>query len=92
MIVEFRHKRLRLLFEQGLQRGLPADRIDKIENILAALDAAEVIGDMRLPGFRLHRLRGDRAGQWAVDVSANRRIVFRFVDGRAFDVDLVDYH
>ena len=44
------------------------------------------------PAYRLHPLTGDRRGQWSVRVSANRRIVFRFVNGEAVDVDLVDYH
>ena len=44
------------------------------------------------PGFRLHPLKGDRAGQWSVRVSGNWRVVFRFEDGEAVDVDLVDYH
>ena len=48
--------------------------------------------DMNLPGLRLHPLKGDRAGYWAVKVSANWRVVFRF-DGRDVrDVDLTDYH
>jgi toxin HigB-1 len=45
-----------------------------------------------LPGFRPHPLKGDRAGYWAVTVSGNWRIVFRFAGGRASDVDLIDYH
>ena len=44
------------------------------------------------PGFRLHPLKGDRAGQWSVRVSGNWRVVFRFEDGEAVDVDLIDYH
>ena len=47
---------------------------------------------MALPSFRLHPLKGDRKGFWAVTVSANWRIVFHFADGNAFDVDLIDYH
>ena len=47
---------------------------------------------MELPGYRLHPLRGDRRGQWSVRVSGNWRIVFRFVEGEAVDVDLIDYH
>ena len=48
--------------------------------------------DMALPGFRLHRLTGDRHGLWSVRVSGNWRIVFRFAEGVAVDVDLIDYH
>ena len=45
-----------------------------------------------LPGFRLHPLRGDLAGYWSITVRANWRIIFRFEQGDATDVDLVDYH
>ena len=47
---------------------------------------------MDIPGYRLHPLAGDRSSQWSVRVSGNWRIVFRFVDGVAVDVDLIDYH
>lgn len=47
---------------------------------------------MNLPGFRLHPLKGERRGQWAVSVSRNWRVVFRFAGEDAVDVDLVDYH
>ena len=47
---------------------------------------------MDLPGFRLHPLKGDLAGFWSVTVSGNWRLIFRFEDGHASDVDLVDYH
>jgi proteic killer suppression protein len=63
-----------------------------VRRILARLDAAESITDVDAPGFRLHPLRGDRRGFWAVSVSGNWRIVFCFEDGDAFDVDLTDYH
>ena len=56
------------------------------------LQAAETIEALRLPTFRLHELKGDRKGYWAVTVRANWRIIFRFEDGKARDVDLVDYH
>lgn len=56
------------------------------------MDVAERPTDMGLPGYRLHRLRGDKAGQWSVRVSGNWRVVFRFEDGTAVAVDLVDYH
>lgn len=92
MIVSFRHKGLRLLFDQGDRRRVRADQVDKIERILARLDQATDVRDMDLPGYRLHPLKGDLAGCWSVSVSGNWRIVFRFQAGRASDVDLVDYH
>jgi toxin HigB-1 len=60
--------------------------------ILAFLDRATRPQDMDLPGFRLHLLRGDLAGFWSGTVRANWRIVFRFEEGDATDVDLMDYH
>jgi proteic killer suppression protein len=66
--------------------------VRKIKQILATLRAAETIGAMRLPTFGLHPLKGDLKGFWAVTVRANWRIIFRFEDGKASDVDLVDYH
>ena len=47
---------------------------------------------MNLPGYRLHRLRGDREGEWAISVSGNWRLVFEFENGDATNIDLVDYH
>lgn len=65
----------------------------KIKNILFALSQASDISDMAVfPGWRLHPLKGDLAGFWSVSVSGNWRIIFRFEDGKAYDVDLVDYH
>ncbi len=92
MILGFRHKGLRLLYEHGDRRKVTAEQADKIERILARLEQAGEVGDMDLPGFRLHPLKGDLAGLWAVTVSGNWRVVFRFADGHASDVDLIDYH
>ncbi len=66
--------------------------LDRIENILAKLDTSNVPEKMDLPGFRLHPLKGDLRGFWAVTVRANWRIVWRFEGEDAVDVDLIDYH
>ena len=92
MIESFRHKGLKLLFERGDRSKLPATLTDKIERILARLDEAAEVRNMDLPGYRLHPLKGSLAGFWAVSVSGNWRIIFRFEAGRASAVDLVDYH
>ena len=90
MILGFRHKGLERLFEKGDRRRVSPRIIARVERVLARLDVAADPGDMNLPGFRLHPLKGDLAGYWAV--SGNWRIVFRF-DGRdVTDVDLIDYH
>ena len=92
MIRSFRHKGLKLLFEKGNRRKVQSDHADKIARILARLEEASEIGNMDLPGFRLHPLKGDLAGFWSVTVSGNWRVVFRFEGGHAGDVNLVDYH
>jgi toxin HigB-1 len=92
MIRGFRHRGLRRLYEDDDRRELNPQHAEKIARILARLDEAKAPEDLDLPGFRLHPLRSDLAGFWSVTVRANWRIIFRFVDGDATDVDLVDYH
>jgi toxin HigB-1 len=88
----FKHKGLKRLFEDGETKGVAADHIQKIENILAVLNRAQGPEDMRLPGFALHPLKGELTGFWSVTVRANWRIVFRFENGDAYEVNLNDYH
>lgn len=92
MIRSFRHKGLKRLFEDDERKGVRPDLLEKVENILFVLNRAKTPDDMNLPGFRLHPLKGGLKSFWAVTVRANWRIVFRFEDGEAADVDLVDYH
>jgi proteic killer suppression protein len=92
MIRSFRHKGLRRLFQDDEARGVNADHVEKLRRILARLHASAVVADMDLPGYRLHPLKGDLKGFHAVTVQANWRVVFRFADGEAHDVDYVDYH
>lgn len=92
MIRSFRHRGLRRLYERGDRSRVNPNQVEKIELILADLDAAGSIDHMRRPGYRLHQLSGDLKRFHAVDVSGNWRIVFRFEEGNVFDVDLLDYH
>ncbi|MEQ1844072.1 MAG: type II toxin-antitoxin system RelE/ParE family toxin [Nitrospira sp.] len=92
MIQSFRHKGLKRLFEKGEVKGIRADQLEKIEHILFVLSRARKPEDVDLPGFHLHPLKGDMKGLWAVTVRANWRVTFRFEEGAACDVDLVDYH
>lgn len=92
MIASFASKVLRQAFEDDDQRGLPQGKADKINRILARLNEITQPGQMNLPGFDLHPLKGNRSGQWAVKVSGNWRIVFRFEAGNVRGVELVDYH
>jgi proteic killer suppression protein len=92
MIKTFRHKGLKLLFEEDEGKKLPPDLVGRIRIILSTLHAAQEIEGMNLPTFRLHQLKGDLKRYYSVTVRSNWRIIFSFEDGNAFDVDFVDYH
>lgn len=92
MIKTIKHKGLKRLYERGDQSKLPADRVNKIILMMTALDAAETLEPINRPAWRLHTLKGDLEGFYAIDVSGNYRLIFRFEDGDVFDLDFVDYH
>jgi toxin HigB-1 len=92
MIRSIRHNGLKRLFENDDPKGVNPEHVDKLRDILATLHAAPSTAHMDLPGFRLHPLKGELKGFWAVTVRANWRVIFRFDDGGAEDVDYVDYH
>ena len=92
MIRSFRHKWLRAFFERGTAQGIKASHVQRLSDILDLLHAANDAGDMRFPGSFLHPLKGKMKGYWAVRVSGNWRVIFRFEKGDAFDVDYLDYH
>jgi len=92
MIEGFRHRGLKQLFEQGDRSRIRPDLVDKIERILNRLDASSKVDDMNVAGFGLHRQKGNLRGFWAVVVSRNWRVVFRFENGSAYEVDFLDYH
>lgn len=92
MIATFRSKELRRLYEENVVSKLPSDMVRRLRMILSALDAAQSIEDMGQPTFRLHPLKGRLKGFWAVTVRANWRVIFRFEEGEAMDVDFLDYH
>ena len=67
--------------------------VEAAQDILASLKAARSLRDLSpLRSVGLHKLKGDRAGQWAMTVNARWRVCFRFKDGDAYDVEIVDYH
>lgn len=92
MIRGFRHKGLRRFFETGSKSGVRAQHVDRLRLVLAQLNAATTPRDMDLPGLDLHPLKGERRGTWAVSVSGNWRVTFRFVGKEADAVDYEDYH
>jgi toxin HigB-1 len=91
MIKTIRHKGLKRLFEEDDPRGVNPEHAEALRDILATLHAATTVAHMNQPKLRLHSLKGQMKGFWAVTARANWRVIFRFDDG-ATDVDYVDYH
>lgn len=92
MIKTFAHKGLEAFFSQGSKAGIQPTHAARLKRQLAQLDQASAPRDMNLPGWKLHPLKGDLAGHWAVWVSGNWRLTFVFDGADASVVDYQDYH
>ena len=92
MIASFKHRGLKALYEGRTARRVGPEHVRKLLDILGVLDRSRTPQDVNLPGFRLHPLKGGLKGHYAVTVSGNWRVTFRFEDGDVVDVDYVDYH
>jgi len=92
MIKSFQHKGLRGFYETGSTRGIRADHAKRLSRILQFMDRATLPGDLDLPGWRLHPLRGELAEFWSLSVSGNWRVVFRFIGSDIELIDYLDYH
>jgi toxin HigB-1 len=92
MIKSFRHKGLQRFFEMGSLSGIQPAHAQKLRLQLAALDQAVKPEDLCAPSWRLHPLKGDLKGHWAITVNGNWRMVFSFEEGDAILVDYLDYH
>ena len=92
MISSFRHKGRKKFFETGSQAGIQTSHAKTLRMQLAALDTAQTIDDMDIPGFRLHSLKGADRGRWSIWVNGNWRLTFEFRDGNAYILDYEDYH
>ena len=92
MIQSFRHKGLRKFFESGSAAGIQIHHARRLRMLLVALDTAQSVEDMNVPGFRLHPLKGSERGRWSVWVNGNWRLTFEFKDGHAYVLDYEDYH
>ena len=92
MIDTIRHKGLAALYWKDQSRGVSQSLVKRLRQILALLETANVVEDINVPGLKLHLLKGELKGFYSVTVSGNWRVIFRFENGRALDVDLVDYH
>ena len=92
MIQSIRHKGLRKLFGTGSAAGVQASHAKRLRMQLTALDTAQLIDDMDIPGFGLHPLKGAMKGRWAISVNGNWRLTFEFRDGNVYVLDYEDYH
>jgi proteic killer suppression protein len=92
MIQSFRHKGLKRFYESGNATGVQPHHAKRLRMLFTALDTAQSIEDMDIPGFRLHQLKGEARGRWSVWVNGNWRVTFEFKDGHAYVLDYEDYH
>jgi proteic killer suppression protein len=92
MIKSFQHKGLRQFFETGSKAGIQPQHASKLRIMLTRLDAATSPEDMNAPGWKLHTLTVDLAGNWSVWVNGNWRMTFAFEGKDAILVDYQDYH
>ena len=92
MIKSFKHQGLKKLYGGRTTRGVAAKHVKKLKDILYVLNQSRRPDDMDLPGFQLHVLKGDMKGHYAVSVSGNWRVTFRFEGESAVDVNYKDYH
>jgi toxin HigB-1 len=92
VIKSFRHKGIQRFFLRGTTVGIQAAHAARLARQLQRLDVARRPQDMNMPGWKLHALKGDRKGYWAVWVSGNWRLTFKFEGEDAVLVDYQDYH
>ena len=92
MIKSFKHKGLEKFYASGSTKGIQAKHAKKLRMQLAALDTANLVEDLDIPGYRLHQLKGSLKGLWSITVNANWRITFEFTDGNVYIVNYEDYH
>lgn len=92
MIKSFKHKGLENFFESGSTKGIQPRHAKRLRMQLAALDTAQQIEDLDIPGYRLHQLKGSLKGKWSISVSANWRITFTFTDSNVHIANYEDYH
>ncbi|HBX5699397.1 MULTISPECIES: type II toxin-antitoxin system RelE/ParE family toxin [Enterobacteriaceae] len=93
MIISIKHKGLRKFAETGKTSGIPQQLSQRLKLILTALSTATTLQDMMdLKALRCHPLKGDRQGEYSLEVNGNWRVVFKLEEPNVFDVDLEDYH
>ena len=90
MIKSFKHKGLERFFNQGSKAGITASHATRLRLILAVLDAAHELNDIRTPDFYLHELKGKRSRTWSVKVNKNWRVTFKLEENRIVDIDIIE--
>ena len=94
-LTRFRHKGLKQLHEEGSTKVVQPAAADKVRKLLFALQTADLLDQVcRVPGWKLHPLKGDWKGFWSLNVTGNWRLIFRYDEATntASDIDLIDYH
>lgn len=93
-ITSFKHKALRLFWETGNKRKLPADQVNKIRLLLDTINVVTIVPEYFYPfkNWRIHQLSGNYDGFWSLTVKENWRIIFKFDGNNCYDIDYVDYH
>ena len=92
MVKSFKRKGLEKFYLTGSKQGIQAKHVSKLRMQLIALDSAQSIEDLDIPGYRLHELRGNRKSIWSITVKSHGRVSFEFTDGNAYIVNYEDYH
>ena len=92
MVKTFRHRGLQKFFESGSSAGIQPDHAHRLRTQLAALDTAQNVEDMSIPGFRLHALKGREKGRWGIRVNGSWRLTFEFREGDVYLLGYEDYH
>jgi toxin HigB-1 len=92
MIESFKDRKLKHFYSTGERGKIQPELLDRVEFILGLLDVAEALEDINVHSLHLHPLKGDKKGVWSVTVRANWRIIFRFENGKACKVEMIDYH
>jgi len=92
MILSWKHKGLKLFFQTGSTSGIRPDHSRRLANMLTVLNRASSPEELNIPGWRLHPLKGDLSGFWSVTVTANWRVIFRFIGTDVELVNYLDYH
>lgn len=93
MIITFKHKKYRQIFQGEFEKGLSVaiqtrakDKMDEVHN-------ATRVEDLRIPpSNHLEKLKGDRKGYYSIRINKKWRLCFRFENSNAYDVEIVDYH